>query len=365
MRALVVTVPADEVEVASDVLWQLGVRAIEERSGDDGRDDGRDGDVELWTAVGDEAEAVDRATAALGERWPTRLVDIIDAAADTWREFAGPMWIDDGLVVVPAWQRHVFDDGVTTIEIEPGGAFGLGDHPTTLLSLRAARRHLGTGHRVLDVGCGTGVITVMAAMIGDSSVRAVDVANAAIEATRDNAARNGVADHVDVDTTPVGDLDGSFHLVVANILAPTLVALADDLRRLTASDGRLVISGILADRHDHVLSALAPMIVERTDTLDGWAAVTLRHPPRDPEPQLARARMPIGAIRRNPAAWRSSSDSPPQKPYSWLRRANSTHSTRTEQPAHTSWAAASRRSRACGRSAAVGKKRCVNPLHAP
>jgi ribosomal protein L11 methyltransferase len=106
----------------------------------------------------------------------------------------------------------------------------------------------------------------------------VDVASAAVEATRDNAARNHVADHVDADTTPAGDLDGPFHLVVANILAPTLVELADDLRRLTASDGRLVISGVLADRHDHVLSALAPMTVERTDTLDGWAAVTLRHP---------------------------------------------------------------------------------------
>lgn len=273
MRAFVVTVPADEVELASDVLWQLGVRAIEERSGDDGH-------VELWTAVGEEADAAGRATAALGERWSTRLVDIVDGSAETWREFAGPIWIDGGLVVVPAWQHHEFDDGVVTIEIEPGGAFGLGDHPTTLLSLRAARRHLGVGRRVLDVGCGTGVIAVMAAVIGGSSVRAVDVADAAVEATRDNAARNRVADQVDADTTPAGDLDGSFHLVVANILAPTLVELAADLRRLTASDGRLVISGILADRHDHVLSALEPMVVERTDTLGGWAAVTLHHPAR-------------------------------------------------------------------------------------
>jgi ribosomal protein L11 methyltransferase len=270
MRAFVVTVPSDEVDVASDMLWQLGVRAIEERSGDDEH-------VELWTAVGDQAEAAQRATTALGERWPTRLVDIVDGAADTWREFAGPMWIDDGLVVVPAWQEHAFDDDVVTIQIEPGGAFGLGDHPTTLLSLRAARRHLGVGRRVLDVGCGTGVIAVMAALMGGSSVRALDVASAAVEATRDNAARNGVVDRIDADATPTGDLDGSFHLVVANILAPTLVELADDLRRLTAADGRLVISGILADRHDHVVSALAPMAVERTDTLDGWAAVTLRH----------------------------------------------------------------------------------------
>lgn len=271
MRAFVVSVPPDEVDFASDLLWQLGVRAIEERSGDDGV-------VELWTAVGDEPAAVDRAMGALGERWPTRVIDVVDGAADTWRQFAAPMWVDEGLVVVPAWQDHTFDDGVVRIEIEPGGAFGLGDHPTTLLSLRAARRHLGVGRSVLDVGCGTGVIAVMAALIGGSSVRAVDVASAAVEATRDNAERNGVAGHVVVDTTPAADLDGSFHLVAANILAPTLVELADDLRRLTAPDGRLVISGILADRHDHVLTALSPMVAERTDVLDGWAAVTLRHP---------------------------------------------------------------------------------------
>ena len=271
MRAFVVTVSGEEVDLASDALWQLGVRAIEERAGGEGH-------VELWTAVGDEADAAQRATAALGERWPTRIVDVNDNAADTWREFAGPMWVDDGLVVVPAWQQHAFGEGVVAIDIEPGGAFGLGDHPTTLLSLRAARRHLGIGRDVLDVGCGTGVIAVMASLIGASNVRAVDVASAAVEATRDNAARNGVADHLDVDSTPAGDLDGSFHLVVANILAPTLIELADDLRRLTAPGGRLVISGILADRHDHVLEALAPMVTECTDVLDGWVAVTLCHP---------------------------------------------------------------------------------------
>lgn len=277
MRAFVVSVAVDEADIASDLLWQLGVRAIEERAVDGDADH-----VELWTAVGDEPEAITRAADVLGPRWPTRVVELVDDAIDTWREYAEPMWVDDGLVVVPAWQHHSFGDDVVVIAIEPGGAFGLGDHPTTLLSLRSARRHLGVAREVLDVGCGTGVIAVMAAMVGGRSVRAVDVASAAVEATHDNARRNGVADLVDVDTTPAGDLDGPFDLVVANILAPTLVELADDLRRLTAPGGRLIVSGILADRHHHVLAALRPMTVEHTDTLDGWAAVTLRHPRPDP-----------------------------------------------------------------------------------
>jgi ribosomal protein L11 methyltransferase len=275
MRAFVVSVPVGEVDVASDRLWQLGVRAIEERA--DADDIGR---VELWTAVGDGPAAIERAVQALGERWPHRVVEVVDETTDAWRDFAGPMWVDGELVVVPAWQPHAFGDGVRSIAIEPGGAFGLGDHPTTVLSMRATRRHLGVDAEVLDVGCGTGVIAVMAAVLGDATVRAIDVASAAIEATIDNAARNGVADRIIADTTPAADVAGSYDVVVANILAPTLVELADDLRRLTAPDGHLVVSGILADRHDHVLQSLAPMVVEQTDTLDGWAAVTLRHPSR-------------------------------------------------------------------------------------
>ncbi len=273
MRAFVVTVPAADVDVASDVLWQLGVRAIEERSSPRLAEI-----VELWTAVGDDDAAIDRAGTAMGERWPWRVEAIADGPADTWRDYAQPMWVDERLVIVPAWQEHTFDEHVVVVSIEPGGAFGLGDHPTTLLSLQAARSQLANGCDVLDVGCGTGVIAIMAAMLGAGSVRAVDVASAAVEATRANATRNAAADRIEVDTTPAADLDATYDLVVANILAPTLVELAHDLRRLTRPLGRLVISGILAERHDHVLAALAPMVVDRTSTLDGWAAVTLRHP---------------------------------------------------------------------------------------
>ncbi len=275
MRAFVVTVSPHDIDLASDLLWRLGVRAIEERS--------TAGALELWTAVGDDDASIARAASEVGERWEWRVVEVIDAATDTWRQYARPMWVDDGVVVLPAWMSHPVEPSVTAVSIEPGGAFGLGDHPTTLLSLRCLRRELVEGISVLDVGCGTGVIAVTAAKLGAEPVRAVDVASAAVEATRDNALRNGVADFVEVDTTPLADLEKPCQLVVANILAPKLIELADDLMRLTAPGGRLVISGILADRHDHVLAALEPMIVERTDVLDGWAAVTLGHPHGHPE----------------------------------------------------------------------------------
>ncbi len=282
MRAFVLVVDSTEVDVASDALWQLGVRAIEERlaPATAGAGDGRDR-VELRTSVGDDDESIRRAVDHLAQRWDWRVDVIADETSDAsraWREFAAPMWIDDRLVVVPAWLEHESFDGVVAVSIEPGGAFGLGDHPTTRLSLRALRPLIHSTSVVLDVGCGTGVLAITAAVFGARHVCAVDIASAAVEATLDNAERNGVRRHIDVDTTPVDELDGSFDVVVANILAPTLISMADELRRLTSREGRLVISGILADRHEHVLAALAPMMVERTDVLDGWACVTLRHP---------------------------------------------------------------------------------------
>ena len=276
MLALVVSIPNStpvEVELASDQLWQLGVRAIEERSVGD--------ETELWTTVGETDGAVGRATAKLNGRWPWRTELVELEGVETWRQFAGPMWVTSDLVVVPAWQRHSLDGDPMVLHIEPGAAFGMGDHPTTELSLRTLATLMPTNPggavSVLDVGCGTGVLAIAAARLGAGTVRAVDVASAAVEATIDNAARNGVAGHIDVDTAAAAALDGAYDIVVANILAPALVHLADDLRRLTVPGGHLVVSGILADSHAHVLEALAPMSVVHREIQDDWIVITLRH----------------------------------------------------------------------------------------
>ena len=291
MLAFVVVADNSDVEAAGDILWQLGVRAIEERRSTSGSR-GDTGEVELWTAVGDEPEAIERAVVALRGRWEHRVVEVsevVDDAAQTWRDFAAPMWVTDDLVIVPAWQDVDLVSSTVAplaVRIEPGGAFGLGDHPTTLLSLRALRRLLDArpgrpgdaAVDVIDVGCGTGVIAVTAALLANRPVRAIDVASAAVEATVDNATRNGVSDLVEVDTTDLADIEVDYDVVIANILAPVLALLADDLGRVTRPHGRLVISGVLDESHQHVLDALAPMVVVRTDVLDGWACVELRHP---------------------------------------------------------------------------------------
>lgn len=267
MKAFVVDVPPDDVEVASDLLWSLGVVAVEERETGDR--------VELWTSLGDDADgsAVGRWRTLAGDApWNWRLVEVDETVADTWREYAAPVAVAPGLVVCPAWVDAPQPDGTEVLYVEPGSTFGLGDHPTTVLSLRALMGMVRPGDRVLDVGCGSGVLAIAAMRFGAASARGIDIAPAAVPVTTDNAARNGVA--VDVSTTPLEDVDDEFDVVVANILAPTLIDLAPHLRRVT---GRvLVISGILDGRYDHVVEALAPMMPVDVEVLDGWAAVSLR-----------------------------------------------------------------------------------------
>ncbi|MBK8333590.1 MAG: 50S ribosomal protein L11 methyltransferase [Acidimicrobiaceae bacterium] len=126
-RQLVVTVPAVDAELASDALWGLGVVAVEERVD-------VDGETELWTSLGDEATAAD---VRLPQPWPWRFVEVDDAVAETWRQFAQPVWVEADLVVCPAWVPFDEPAGVVVLRIEPGATFGMGDHPTTMLSMRA------------------------------------------------------------------------------------------------------------------------------------------------------------------------------------------------------------------------------------
>jgi ribosomal protein L11 methyltransferase len=271
VRMTVLAVPAIDGELAADRLWLAGARAVEERSIDGDR-------VEVCSALGSDDEVSLARLGGLPEHWGVDFVDVDDAPEATWREFATAVEVGERVVIRPAWQAPLDRPGTIEVAIEPGGAFGLGDHPTTRLSAAAVSRLVSPGARVLDVGCGTGVLAVLAARLGAGSVVAIDVAEAAKEATRDNADRNGVGDRIDASTTALTDVAGEYDVVLANILAPVLVSLAPDLRRVTAPGGRLVIAGVLADRFDHVLAALAPMRPVRTEEIDGWAGVELADP---------------------------------------------------------------------------------------
>jgi ribosomal protein L11 methyltransferase len=275
-RTIVVTVPSELAEIVTDRMWQWGVQAVSETALEADR-------IEVATSVGNDPGAVERAMATLDPAWPADIRDVDDAIAQVAPEYLSPTWYADGMVTVPAslLPFEPDDEQALVTVIDPGSAFGLGDHPTTRTALALLAGLLRGQEAVpcnslLDVGCGTGALAVLAAQLGVREIRAIDIADAAVEATVRNTELNDVVGTIEVDTTPVAEVTGTYDIVVANILAPVLIAMADDLRRLVRPGGSLVISGILAERHDHVLAALAPLMAVDSLAHEGWVSIVLR-----------------------------------------------------------------------------------------
>jgi ribosomal protein L11 methylase PrmA len=353
-----VAVPDAEAELAADALRQAGAAAIEERPG-------------LLIAApaggGDPAPLV----GAVRGRWPAEVIAVdLDAALDAWRAFARPVVVADRLAIRAPWvppggsgnrvtswlpanhgvtqvrpQRAtagdrpgppISDDVVHVVEvvIDPGRAFGSGAHPSTWLALAALVDVVRGGERVLDVGCGSGVLAIAALLLGAEAAVGVDVDPAAVAATRANAERNGVGERLVVcdhlaaalTSTPaedaaagsvadaavdsvggaaVGSVGGAavgsaggaavdsaagrhggaaYDIVVANLLLPDLTNvarhIAPRLRQAAAAGAAatVVLSGILAGQRAAALWPFAAAGCEPVDEReqDGWLALTLR-----------------------------------------------------------------------------------------
>lgn len=277
-RTIVVTVDSSLAEIVTDRLWQLGVRAVSEVPLPDGR-------AEVSTSVGNDDDAIARALDALDGAWTVEVRDLDATIVQVDPRFLSPTWYAPGKVCIPAplvgsGSDPLFAAADVVTVIDQGSAFGLGDHPTTRTSMALLARLLESENqhceRLLDVGCGTGALAVLAAQLGVRTIRAIDISDAAVTSTLRNADLNDVRGRIDVDTTPVTEVDGRWDVIMANILAPVLIAMADDFRRLLRPGGSLIISGVLADRHDHVLEALTPLTPVDSLTHDGWISIELR-----------------------------------------------------------------------------------------
>ena len=261
---------AADVDLAADALWRAGAVAIEEREASDG--------LVLIAGVAAEGDT-EPLLAAVAGRWPAELVPVdLDAALDAWRDHARLVEVGDRLVVRPPWARpSPRASGRIELVIDPGRAFGSGAHPSTRLALAALERSLVGDARVLDAGCGSGVLAIAALRLGGSRATGIDVDPAALDATRRNAERNGVLDRLSVSDASVDHVAatrGPFELVLANMLLPQLVALAGPLRAALAPGATLVLSGVLTEQRRPLLAAYAPLEPAAEQADEGWLAVT-------------------------------------------------------------------------------------------
>ena len=171
--------------------------------------------------------------------------------------------------IVPTWHEPPAQ-ARQIIRLDPGLAFGTGTHPTTRMCLRWIAAHPGFA-RVLDYGCGSGILAIGAAKFGATSVDAVDIDTAAVESTELNASANGVQLQAGLPELA----NGTYNLVLANILASPLKVLAPLLRAYVAEHGHLVLAGILERQADELKEAYAPYCqLQVTDREDGWILMT-------------------------------------------------------------------------------------------
>ena len=200
---------------------------------------------------------------------------------ESWKKGLGPLAVGRAFVR-PSWVDAPVPPGMAEIVLDPGMAFGTGTHPTTALCLAALSQLLAArpGASVLDVGTGSGLLAIAARKLGAGRVAANDVDPVAVEVARENAERNGAA--LELTAAPIEAIDGPFDLVVANILANTLVELAPAIAARVVPGGRVLLAGILVPQEDDVRAAYVALglrPVPGGDARQGeWSLLALERP---------------------------------------------------------------------------------------
>ena len=284
--------PEDRVEPLSDALEALEALSVSVEDADADTDaeralfgePGLPPPAQSWSRsrmvalFGDEAQARDAARLlALQDFWEgCEVASIAPVPEQDWVRLTQsqfePVPITPSFWIVPTW--HEVPAGATeVIRLDPGLAFGTGTHPTTRMCLRWIAAHPPRGQRVLDYGCGSGILAIGAALHGAASVDAVDIDEAAVQATIDNASANGVQ----LVAGLPDQASGVYDTVLANILATPLKVLAPLLAGHLAPGGALVLAGVLERQTAELQAAYRPWLsLEVADTEDGWVLLVAR-----------------------------------------------------------------------------------------
>ena len=221
---------------------------------------------------------------ALYDRVPEKATAVLLADQDwatCWQQYFKLVEIVPGLVIKPSWESYQPNPGQAVIEMDPGMAFGTGQHASTRMALALVRQCLESGpcRAALDVGAGTGILAMAAALFGAERVVAIDNDPDAVAVARDNVAKNGLAGRIDVSATPVAQIQGPFSLICANIVHDVLATMAGTLAGLTTPGGCLVLAGILGGaQEDSIIRIYGDFGLRPLHRLyqDEWAALSLR-----------------------------------------------------------------------------------------
>ena len=215
--------------------------------------------------------------------WGTLLmtIDTMEDAdwENNWKQYYKPMEIGERLLVIPQWETAEVGDRVPLI-LEPGLTFGTGSHATTRLCLMALEKHVKPGMRVVDLGCGSGILSIAALKLGAAEAKAIDIDDKCINVAYENAAMNGIgkdtytvlAGNILADQSAVEQLGGGYDIVVANIVSDIIIALAPQVRYYMKENALFLCSGIIDTRAEEVAGKLreAGLEILEERSADGW-----------------------------------------------------------------------------------------------
>ncbi len=200
--------------------------------------------------------------------------------AETWKKYYHPVKVGRA-VIVPAWEKYDPEPGEITVTMDPGMAFGTGTHETTRLVIGLIDKYLARGGRVLDVGCGSGILSICAAKLGAGRCFAYDIDPVAVRVAEENVRANGGGDRIVCGTSDLlasVDREEKYDLIVANIVADIILRMSADVGDLLARDGVLIVSGIIDERANEVTDAFLSLgytVVEEAHE-NGWCAAALK-----------------------------------------------------------------------------------------
>lgn len=197
--------------------------------------------------------------------------------ATAWKKYYHPVKISERFTIVPTWEDYTpVSSDELIIELDPGMAFGTGTHPTTVMCIQALERTVNAGDKVVDVGTGSGVLSIAAAMLGAEKVTALDLDEVAVNSARLNIELNKVHHAVDVKQNNLLDgVEPGADIVVANILAEVILRFTDDVSSTVKQDGYFIASGIIQPKKQEVKEAMIDAGFEIAETLqmEDWVAI--------------------------------------------------------------------------------------------